>query len=198
MYDIVVLWLTNNYIWKCPSPLILDFYNKHITGNHLDVGVGTGYFLDKCQFPVSNPKIALMDISRDSLAAAGGRISRYNPDIYVANLLDAQDWPIGSFDSIGVNYVLHCLPAKVSEKEEVIARLANHLNDGGVLFGTTVLGKGVQQNSIAKRLMSFYNSKKLFTNTEDSPEVIEKMFARVFKKHLTHIHGCVAFFAGWK
>jgi 2-polyprenyl-3-methyl-5-hydroxy-6-metoxy-1,4-benzoquinol methylase len=176
----------------------LDFYNKHITGNHLDVGVGTGYFLDKCQFPVSNPKITLMDISKDSLAVAGGRIRRYSPDMCVANLLDTQDWSIGSFDSIGINYVLHCLPAKVAEKETVIARLSNHINDGGVLFGTTVLGKGIQRSNMAKRLMSFYNSKKLFTNTEDSPDVIEEMFARIFKKHRTHVHGCVVFFAGWK
>jgi SAM-dependent methyltransferase len=198
MYDIVVLWFTNNFIWKCPSSLIVNFYNKHITGNHLDVGVGTGYFLDKCRFPVSNPRVALMDVSRDSLAATAGRIQRYNPETHVANLLDPQDWSVGTFDSIGINYVLHCLPATIAEKEAVIARLATHLNDGGVLFGTTVLGKDIERNRAAVALMRFYNNKKLFTNVEDSPSAIEQIFARNFSKHHIHIHGCVAFFAGWK
>lgn len=51
LYDIVVLGLTNHLIWNCPTKRLLQNYNKHITANHLDVGVGTGYFLDHCRFP---------------------------------------------------------------------------------------------------------------------------------------------------
>jgi hypothetical protein len=94
--------------------------------------------------------------------------------------------------------VLHCLPATITEKETVIARLAAHLNDGGVLFGTTVLGRDIDRNLAAVSLMRFYNNKKLFTNVEDSPAAIEQILARNFGKYHFHVHGCVAFFAGWK
>lgn len=197
MYDMIVLGITNNYIWKCPSHLILDFYNKHITGNHLDVGVGTGYFLDKCTFP-TEPRITIMDISPDSLKATAKRIARYNPAKYTANLLSNNRWGIGTFTSIGINYVLHCLPATIEEKSTVIRKLKEHLDDDGVLFGTTVLGSGIERSYIATKLMSFYNEKKLFTNTEDSPESINDILSRSFQKYETHTHGCVLFFVAWK
>src|SRR5262249_7044284 len=51
VYDFVVLVISNRLIWKCPSRRILELYNRHVTGNHLHVGVGTGYFLARCRFP---------------------------------------------------------------------------------------------------------------------------------------------------
>ena len=50
-YDLFVLGISNRYIWKCPSVRIKEHYNQHLSSNHLDVGVGTGYFLDQCRFP---------------------------------------------------------------------------------------------------------------------------------------------------
>ena len=45
IYDFVVLGVSNRFIWKCPTQRLEQHYNQHITANHLDVGVGTGYFL---------------------------------------------------------------------------------------------------------------------------------------------------------
>ena len=28
--------------------VMLEMYRKHLTANHLDIGVGTGYFIDRC------------------------------------------------------------------------------------------------------------------------------------------------------
>src|SRR5215208_4168433 len=42
LYDIVVLGISNRLIWRCPTRHILQLYNQHATGNHLDVGVGIG------------------------------------------------------------------------------------------------------------------------------------------------------------
>src|SRR5215471_7704675 len=66
LYDLVVLGFSNSLVWKCSSRLILDFYNEHISGKHLDIGVGTGYFLDRCRFPTSTPTIALLDLNPES------------------------------------------------------------------------------------------------------------------------------------
>ncbi|MDJ0799996.1 MAG: hypothetical protein QNJ51_24845 [Calothrix sp. MO_167.B12] len=46
IYDFFVLGLSNTFCWQCPTKLILNFYNQHISDKHLDVGVGSGYFLD--------------------------------------------------------------------------------------------------------------------------------------------------------
>ena len=78
MYDIYVLAFSNAFVWQCPSRLILDFYNKYMSGRHLDMGVGTGYFLDKCKLPTYNPTIALADINLNSLRSAAKRLQRYN------------------------------------------------------------------------------------------------------------------------
>lgn len=62
-YDIIVLGISNRYIWKCPSSKIEQHYNTNVTSNHLDVGVGTGYFLNRCEFS-SYPPRRLIGCSR--------------------------------------------------------------------------------------------------------------------------------------
>lgn len=51
VYDLFVLGFSNRFVWRCPTPALLAHYDRHVTANHLDVGVGTGYFLDRCHFP---------------------------------------------------------------------------------------------------------------------------------------------------
>src|SRR5439155_20122042 len=51
VYDPLVVHFSCRYAWKCPNRRVLDFYNEHVSACHLDVGVGTGYFLEKCHFP---------------------------------------------------------------------------------------------------------------------------------------------------
>jgi hypothetical protein len=48
IYDLFVLGFSSSYAWRCPSRQLLEHYQRHITSKHLDVGVGTGWFLDRC------------------------------------------------------------------------------------------------------------------------------------------------------
>ena len=57
-YDLRVLTLSNPLIWRCPTSRLLRFFDTHVSANHLDVGVGSGYFLDHCIFPSPQPRIA--------------------------------------------------------------------------------------------------------------------------------------------
>ena len=66
-YDFILLGASNHFLWKCPTQRLLDHYNQHVSANHLDMGVGTGYFLDRCQFPTSTARVALMDLNRMAL-----------------------------------------------------------------------------------------------------------------------------------
>jgi SAM-dependent methyltransferase len=195
IYDISVLWFSNLFVWKCPTPLILDFYNRYISDNHLDVGVGTGYFLDKCRFPSATPQVTLVDLNASSLQKAAERIGRYRPTVHLADIL--QPLPITStFDSIGLSYLLHCLPGTMLSKEKVFQNLKPVLNSGGVIFGTTILGKDAPHGFLAKRFLKIYNRSKIFTNTEDSYADLETILARNFQEHSLHTVGCVAFFVG--
>ena len=73
-YDWWVLGVSNKMIWKCPTGEILDLYREHLSDNHLEVGVGTGYFLERT-LPQGKPRVALLDINRDCLEVAAARIS---------------------------------------------------------------------------------------------------------------------------
>jgi SAM-dependent methyltransferase len=191
-----VLGFSNRFVWQCPTPLILDFYNQHISGNHLDVGVGTGYFLDKCRFTSANPRIALMDLNPNSLDRTAHRLHRYRPTTHVANVLEPVSFSGDAFDSIGLNYLIHCLPGNIGSKSVIFENLKPLLKGGGVMFGTTVLGQGVPHNFLARRLMKAYNQRGIFSNEKDNLLDLKAGLNAHFADCSTHIVGNVAFFAG--
>jgi hypothetical protein len=195
VYDLGVLKLSNQWAWRCPSPLILDFYNAHITANHLDVGVGTGYFLDKCRFPSSNPRIDLLDLNQNSLHVTAERLRRYQPTIHLANVLEPLTLDMPKFDSVALNYLLHCLPGNLQHKQLVFDHLKPYLNPGAVIFGTTILGQGIQPNFLALRLMKLYNAKGIFSNHADNLSDLQAVLERHFHDCQTKVVGCVAFFS---
>lgn len=194
-YDLFVLGVSNTFVWQCPSPRILDFYNQNVSTNHLDIGVGTGYFLDKCHFSTVDPQISLLDLNPTSLKVTVNRLARYHPAAYVANVLDPLPSSLPTFDSIGLNYLIHCLPGSMREKQVVFKNLTPFLNPGGVLFGTTILGQGTPKNVFAKTLMRFYNQKGIFGNANDTLVDLEYSLQRNFPTYSLKVIGCVAFFA---
>lgn len=195
-YDIIVLGISCRYIWKCPSELIEEHYNKHVSANHLDVGVGTGYFLERCKFPSKNPRVALMDLNLNSLDFASKRISRYNPETYKQNILEPISTNIRQFDSVGLNYLLHCLPGSISEKSAAFDHLKPLMSQNAMIFGSTMLWSGVSKNWPAKRLMHFYNKKGIFSNTEDDLLGLEAALNQRFKNVAVEVVGCAALFSG--
>jgi ubiquinone/menaquinone biosynthesis C-methylase UbiE len=196
-YDFYVLGFSNTFVWQCPSPRILDFYNEHVSNRHLDVGVGTAYFLNTCSFPTPTPKLALLDLNPNSLQVASRRVRRYAPTVHLANVLEPIALEPASFDSISLTYLLHCLPRNFASKGIVFQHLKPLLSEHGVLFGTTILGQGVQHNLLAKVHLKFYNSRKIFSNTHDSLEDLEGILEKHFQKYTLKVIGCVAFFAAW-
>lgn len=195
LYDFIVLTVSNPLIWKCPTPRILDHYNRHITDNHLDIGVGTGYFLDKCRFPIETPRVALMDLNADTLAHASARINRYRPEVYAQNVLEPIRQEIEPFDSIGVNYLLHCVPGRIEVKAGMFDHLKPLMNDGATVFGSTLLQGDVPRSGLARRLMAFYNRKGIFSNTEDTLAGLETALKQRFTEVNIERVGCAALFS---
>ncbi len=176
---------------------MLERYDRYVGARHLDVGVGTGWFLDHCSWPVETPEITLLDLNENSLSVASKRIRRYAPATIHASVLDPVELGDMRFDSISANYLFHCLPGVLESKAAtVVANLRPYLAPSGVFFGSTILGPGVEHNLLGRRLMRLYNGKGIFSNVEDDQQGLEQGLASQLTDVQTEIVGAVALFAG--
>src|SRR3954453_3780390 len=107
VYDPLVVRYTNRFNWRCPSTRLVKMYSEHVAAAHLDVGPGTGYYLDRCHFPTQTPALTLLDPNPNVLAAASARVERYAPSVVAANVLEPIDLEPERFGSIGLAHVLH-------------------------------------------------------------------------------------------
>ena len=196
IYDFVVLGIHARLLWKCSCQRIVEHYNSHVTANHLDVGVGTGYFLDHCRFPSPAPRVALMDLNRNPLDFASRRIARYKPETYTRNVLKPISIDAVKFDSVGVNYLLHCLPGSIESKSAAFDHLKTLMNPDAILFGSTLLQGGVTRNWLAKRQMDRYNKKGIFSNANDDVDGLTRALGQRFRSVSVEIVGCAALFSG--
>ena len=193
MYDWYVLGLSNRLAWNCPADEVLALYNRNLGRRHLDVGVGTGYYLDRSRMP-ADVELELLDLNPNSLAHTARRIRRYRPishqgDVLAPLALDAQP-----FDSIGMSYLLHCLPGPMAHKASAFDRLAPYLADDGVLFGATLVHRDIDRNLLAKLLMRTYNRKGIFGNRDDSPANLRAELSTRFDRVETYRRGCAILF----
>ncbi len=196
-YDLLVLGFSNRFVWRCRSSTMLERYDRHAGARHLDVGVGTGWFLDKCKWPVETPEITLLDLNGNSLSVASQRIRRYAPATIRADVLAPVELGERRFDSIGANYLFHCLPGELEWKARTVAsNLRPYLASGGVFFGSTILGRGVEHNLLGRRLMHLYNGKGIFSNLEDDQQGLEQGLASQLTDLDIEIVGAVALFSG--
>lgn len=195
-YDFVVLGVSNRFLWKCPTQRLEEHYNKHVTANHLDVGVGTGYFLDCCRFPSQSPRIALMDLNQNALEFASRRIARYKPETYRRNVLEPISIDAPKFDSLGINYLLHCVPGSIESKSVVFDYFKVLMNPNAVLFGSTLLRGGVPRSWFAERLMDTYNKTGIFSNQHDNLDGLKSALRQRFREVSVEVVGCAAIFSG--
>jgi SAM-dependent methyltransferase len=194
IYDTLVLRISNPLVWRCPTSRILDLYNQHVSASHLDVGVGTGWYMDHCRFP-PEPRLTLMDLNPNSLAAAARRVERYSPDTHVVDVLRPIEGHDATYGSIGVTYLLHCLAGDIRQKAVVFDHLIPLLAPGGTLFGATILAQGVPRSGAAVKLMGFYNKKGIFGNARDSLDDLRLALASRFNDVRVDTMGCVALFS---
>ncbi len=72
IYDWWVLSVSNRFAWRCEtSKHLLPHYMQHVRQKHLDIGVGTGFYLPVIPKGYS---ISLLDLNEASLNAASRRV----------------------------------------------------------------------------------------------------------------------------
>lgn len=198
LYDLWVTQVSNRFIWRCPPETIQHFYDENASTNHLDVGVGSGYYPAHCSKFRSGARVALMDMNPESLRFTAERLAHLNPESWQANVLEpiAPQLPekIEPFDSIALNYLIHCLPGTIESKAVVFANLKPLLNPGGVLFGTTLLQGGVRRTPQARLLMRAYNRRRLITNERDHLKGLRAGLEAHFPAVEIDVRGAVALF----
>ncbi|SEJ21275.1 bifunctional 2-polyprenyl-6-hydroxyphenol methylase/3-demethylubiquinol 3-O-methyltransferase UbiG [Pseudomonas sp. NFR16] len=167
LYDAWVLGISNRYAWRCPTKeVLLPFFRANTGLRHLDIGVGTGYYLANAQLP-ADTQITLLDLNPSSLEAARRRIDRPGTRTLQHDVMT----PIPGdelFDSISLFYLLHCLPGPLDAKAAIFGTLKHNLQPGGVLFGATILGDEAGHNGFGRKLMAVYNKKGIFGNRGDT------------------------------
>ncbi|WP_448192165.1 class I SAM-dependent methyltransferase [Azospirillum sp. sgz301742] len=194
LYDVVVLGVSNPLIWKCPTARLLAHYDANVSGNHLDVGVGTGWFLDHCRFPCPAPRLALMDLNPNCLERASARVARYAPETHQRNVLAEIPFDGRRFDSVGMTYLLHCVPGPMADKAVAFDHVRPLMNDGAVLFGATLVQGSAPRSAAARRLMEVYNRRGVFSNRDDTVEALDAALAARFARHEVELVGCAALF----
>ncbi|KAF6828374.1 methyltransferase type 12 [Colletotrichum plurivorum] len=210
LYDTLVLGFICPRAWGCPRNILQSHYSKHIDAlpaesqpNLLDIGVGTGHFLEHAPLPTRS-RVVLADINDNPLAEAKGRLRRAHADVTVDTVLAdvfelGDDRSVSSkrlsslkgnieqqhedkFDVISCMLLLHCLPGNGRRKGEAVARLHRILKPGGVVVGSTVLGLGVKHNYFGKVLMFLYNLTGVFHNYDDGVDDIIGPLKAAFTK----------------
>jgi len=192
-YDVIVHGLSNRFAWLCPTQKLIELYASSLSANHLEAGVGTGLFIDRAA-DAAFDRLVLLDINPSCLARAGRRIERFAPQPWQANLLEPLNADIAPFDSVALTYVLHCLPGRMEEKLKVLDHLRPLLRERAVLFGATILGRGIDPSPAAKKLLAFYNAKGIFNNGADDQSALEAGLRQRFQTVEIERQGCVAIF----
>ena len=193
IYDVWVLKFMTKAVWKVPVAEGVDRYRKYVGHRHLDVGPGTGYFLDEAN-PPGDTEITLLDPNLTVLRHAAKRLERWHPVTVEADVM--KPLPIEEpFDSAALSFVLHCLRGPEGNKGFAVRNIADVLGPEGVLFGGTVLGLSSHHTKPARAFIRGANKQGGFDNVDDTAEGLRRILDASFKTVDIVVIGSAALFA---
>ncbi|THH26369.1 hypothetical protein EUX98_g7816 [Antrodiella citrinella] len=203
-YDLVVH-LSNSFAWCCSTQnVLLPLFRKHIGAQaHLDIGVGSGYYLIASMSQLAEvEKLTLVDLSHDALQFAERRLKRAGHRRAIVTLEHDTFRPFplsmhAQYDSVSMFYLFHCLPGKFPEKaDQVLTQTKTTVKPDGVVYGATILGQ--THNWIGGHLMNLYNRKGVFSNYNDTKDGLQEALTRHFADVEVEVVGRVALFVARK
>jgi ubiquinone/menaquinone biosynthesis C-methylase UbiE len=193
IYDVWVLKFMARAVWKTPIPPGIERYRRHLGSRHLDVGPGTGYFIQKAR-PPAGTEITLLDPNPHVLKHASRRLASLGPATVEADVM--KPLPVdGPFDSAALSFVLHCLRGPMTNKATAVRNIADVLTPDGVLFGGTVLGSEASHTRPARAFLWAVNKKGDFDNLEDTVDGLHGMLDATFRDVEIEVTGSSALFS---
>lgn len=193
-YDRIVNDFNCKHVWKCSTKNIIDNYQKNISNNHLEIGPGTGFFLNKKNTGINFKKLTLVDVNKDILQFSKKNLEQYysNIEILHSDLFSQKISESIYFESVGVNYVLHCVTGNLQTKlDNLIDNLGNNKYN---LFGASVICDPLHMNTIAEYELIFLNTLGIFNNNEDTYYELEEYLNNRNIKFSLKKQGYVAIF----
>lgn len=179
IYDVWVLKFMTRAVWKVPVEPGVARYRQHLGHRHLDVGPGTGYFIELAA-PPADTEITLLDPNPHVLKHASKRLAAWNPVVVEADVM--KPLPVeGGYDSAALSFVLHCLRGPMSNKAVAIRNIADVLGPDGVLFGGTVLGIREPHSRSARAFLRAANKQGGFDNLEDTADGLREVLDASFR-----------------
>lgn len=166
-YDFLVNDINCNYAWRCNKSNIFNLYKNNIKSNHLEIGPGSGYFLmQNDNLKIRN--LYLMDINQPILNESKKNLElKYSNTQVINHDIFKKPIKIENLESVGINYVLHCVPGNLEYKfENLLKNLPTNVN----IFGATVINDSDKQTSLSQAELYFLNSKGIFNNNQDYSE----------------------------
>jgi SAM-dependent methyltransferase len=193
LYDPLVLGPIARYVWRCPTPTLVERYRRHIRPRHLDVGPGTGYFIEQSELPPGSA-VTILDPNPNVLRHVSRRLGRLAVTAVEADVL--KPLPVtGRFDSAALHLVIHCLPGPLERKADAIANVAAVLAPDGMLFGASVLGRSGRHSWPARRMLEAFNREGAFANLDDTETGLREILAASFDRVELEVVGSIALFA---
>ena len=193
LYDPLILGVFTRLIWRCPTSRLVEGYRQNIRSEHLDVGPGTGYFLERAGLAAGSP-VTLLDPNRHVLDHASRRLQRLDITTVEADVL--KPLPIaGPFASAAMSGVIHCLPGPLSRKAAAVVNVAAVLAPTGVFFGSSILGTTERHTRLARSVLGSNNRRGIFDNLGDTEEGLREILGASFQRVDVETVGSMAIFA---
>lgn len=198
LYDTGLYKFVTGSIWRCPTALLLDNYADNISNNHLEVGVGSGYFLQRTLCAEFLDRLLLSDLNRRCLAKSGARLAAFAPEMLEHNI--QQPLPISArgFKSVGMNYVLHCIPGRFSRNQAIFQNVHAALEEEGVFFGATLIPDKFRDGIASWLLMRALNGLGIFNNSNHRVDELKGALKVYFSKVEVSMVGNAAVFVAAK
>ncbi|KAI9739228.1 MAG: hypothetical protein M1834_007441 [Cirrosporium novae-zelandiae] len=197
IYDWWVLGVVNSYAWRCrTTKVLLPFFRENMGKNHLDIGVGTGYFLSHAKIP-ADVHMTLADLNPNALEASKAKMGRPDTECILHDIFE----PLPTkqrFNSVSMFYLLHCMPGPPSRKTAIFDHLKFNLTRDGVVYGATILGTGVKHNLFGKAVLKLGNTVGFFDNRKDSEEAVVESLRRNFHEVESRTVGAILLFKAKK
>jgi SAM-dependent methyltransferase len=197
-YDHFVLRFNSPVLWGCRRQVLLSHFAGHLSANHLDVGVGTGYFLQHGTAGRRIERLGLMDPNQEALRYAARRVEALRLEILQHDATRPVVPRPAPFSSISIHYLLHCIPGDLKEKACILDNLLPLLDEGGTLFGATILAHGVKVPALSRLAMSYFIRRGAMNNAADSLDDLRAILDSRLDGVELQVEGMVALFAGRK
>ena len=180
IYDGLVLGLFARFAWRMSTSEHVQLYREHIRPNHLDVGPGTGYFLEHADLPAGSA-VTIVDPNPNVLRYVTRRLERLDVTAVEADVLKPLPMP-GPFASAALSGVIHCLPGPMERKAPAVEHIAGVLAPDGVFFGMTVLGQSANHTWLGRWLLQAVNRRGTFDNLGDTAAGLRAILEPSFRE----------------